>query len=118
VSVMSIGSYEFSPHDRVENFPTPLVYIAWDEHMMFSAPMAVPLAPETTFDQLMTNVLPQLYAQHPDFARIDWSKVQWFRQHDLFTPRRTGSLADYGMGHKSVLRFRTPGLEGLRGSCG
>jgi phenol hydroxylase P4 protein len=36
----------------------------------------------------------------------------------LFTPRMQATLAEQGFGHKSVLRFRTPGLEGLRGSCG
>ena len=29
-----------------------------------------------------------------------------------------GTLAENGFGHKSVLRFRTPGLEGIHGSCG
>lgn len=118
MSVTAIGPYEHAPRDRAEAFPAPLVYIAWDEHMMFSSPLAVPLPPETTFEQMMGQVLPRLYGQHPDFARIDWSKVQWFRRHALFTPRRYGSLAEHGLGHKSVLRFRTPGLEGLRGSCG
>jgi len=26
-------------------------------------------------------------------------------------------MAENGMGHKSVIRFRTPGLTGLAGSC-
>ena len=27
------------------------------------------------------------------------------------------TLAEHGLGHKSVIRFRTPGLTGLSGSC-
>jgi phenol hydroxylase P4 protein len=78
----------------------------------------LPLSLDTTFEQLQTKVLPKLYAQHPDFGRIAWSKVQWFRGDVMFTPKATNTLAAQGFGHKSVLRFRTPGLEGLRGSCG
>jgi len=96
----------------------PLLYLAWDEHMMFAAPAVLTLSPSTTFEQLRAQVLPALYGEHPDFARIDWSTVQWFRDGAMFTPKMNGSLAEQGLGHKSVLRFRTPGREGLRGSCG
>jgi len=70
------------------------------------------------FDALIHKVLPKLYGEHPDFANIHWDKVQWFRGSTMFTPKLAGTLAEHGVGHKSVLRFRTPGLEGLRGSCG
>jgi phenol/toluene 2-monooxygenase (NADH) P4/A4 len=118
VSVAAIGSYSFRPRDTVEKFPAPLLYIGWDEHMMFPSALALPLPLETPFEQVIQQVLPKLYSQHPDFARIDWAKVQWFRGGTLFTPKLQGTLAEHGFKHKSVLRFRTPGLEGLRGSCG
>jgi len=101
-------------HERTK----PLLYLAWDEHMMFAAPAVLTLSPSTTFEQLRAQVLPALYGEHPDFGRIDWSTVQWFRDGAMFTPKMNGSLAEQGLGHKSVLRFRTPGREGLRGSCG
>jgi phenol hydroxylase P4 protein len=44
--------------------------------------------------------------------------VQWFCGDKMFTPKPNKTLAEHGFTHKSVLRFRTPGLEGLRGSCG
>ena len=118
MSVTALGTYQFSPRDTVEKFPAPLMYIGWDEHMMFPSALALPLPLETTFEQLVSQVLPKLYGQHPDFARIQWSKVQWFRSDVLFTPRMAGTLAEHGFRHKSLLRFRSPGLEGLRGSCG
>ena len=118
MSVTAIGSYRHTSHDSAARFAEPLLYIGWDEHMMFAAPVVLPLSPQTTFEQLQQKVLPNLYATHPDFGRIDWSRVQWFRGDVMFTPKSADTLAARGFGHKSVLRFRTPGLEGLRGSCG
>lgn len=118
MSVTAIGNYAHTSHDGAARFGQPLLYIGWDEHMMFAAPAVLPLSPDTTFEQLRGKVLARLYGEHPDFAQIDWARVQWFRGDVMFTPRDDGTLATHGFGHKSVLRFRTPGLEGLRGSCG
>jgi phenol/toluene 2-monooxygenase (NADH) P4/A4 len=114
---VALGPYRFAPRDTVLRFPQPLLYVGWDEHMMFCAPLAIPL-PDMRFDEFIARVLPRLYGQHPDFARIDWTRVQWFRSAALFTPELRATLAAQGFHHKSVLRFRTPGLEGLKGSCG
>ena len=118
MSVAAIGNYSHASHDGAARFAAPLLYIGWDEHMMFAAPVVLPLSPDTSFEQLQNKVLRKLYGDHPDFGLIDWSRVQWFRDGAMFTPDMKGSLAAQRIGHKSVLRFRTPGLEGLRGSCG
>lgn len=117
MSTLAMSEYTFAPRDTVERFTQPLMYFGWDEHMMFAAPLAVPLSLATSFDNVVNKVLPALYGQHPEFAQINWSKVQWFRSADMFTPRMQDTLAENGFGHKSVLRFRTPGLEGIHGSC-
>ena len=118
MSTVAIGAYEFTSHDTAAHFADSLLYIGWDEHMIFAAPLSVPLSLSTTFDALIQNILPALYGQHPEFKKINWSKVQWFRSAEMFTPRLQGTLAEQGFAHKSVLRLRTPGLEGIRGSCG
>lgn len=118
MSVTAAGPYDFPARDAAGNFPAPLLYLGWDQHMMFCAPFAVPVSPATRFGDLVRQLLPRLFGEHPDFARIDWARVQWFRSAVLFTPDMGKSLADQGFGHKSVLRFRTPGLEGLHGSFG
>ena len=118
MSVTALAPYDFPAKDVRANFALPLMYFGWDEHMMFCAPLAVPLDLDIRFDALIAQVLPRLYGEHPDFARIDWKKVQWFQGSRLFTPRLDATLAEMGFKHKSVLRFRTPGLEGIRGSCG
>ncbi len=93
-----------------------LLYIGWDRHLMFAAPLCIPVPPEMPFGALQAAVLPGLYGQHPDFARIDWAGVAWRRDGEAFTPDPARSLADNGIGHKDVLRFRTPGLDGLYGA--
>jgi phenol hydroxylase P4 protein len=42
--------------------------------------------------------------------------VQWFDSGEPFQPDPSKSLADNGLVHKSVIRFRTPGLTGIGGS--
>ena len=118
MSVAAIGDYQHASHDDAARFEHPLLYIGWDEHMMFAAPIVQMLPLNTPFDALIHKVLPKLYGEHPDFANIQWDKAQWFRGSTMVMPKRADALADHGFGHKSVLRFRTPGLEGLRGSCG
>ncbi|MEO0315653.1 MAG: hypothetical protein RI928_2109 [Pseudomonadota bacterium] len=118
MNVAAINQEVHASHDSAAHFSQPLIYIGWDEHMMFAAPIVQLLSLETSFDELMHKVLPALYGAHPQFALIHWEQVQWFRGSTMFTPRASASLAAHGFTHKSVLRFRTPGLEGLRGSCG
>lgn len=118
MNVAATGNYQHASHDGAARFANPLLYIGWDEHMIFAAPVVQMLSLDTTFEELMHKLLPKLYGAHPDFGLIRWEQVQWFRGSTMFTPRPLGTLAEHGFTHKSVLRFRTPGLEGLRGSCG
>ena len=93
-----------------------LLYIGWDDHLLFSAPMCLPLPPDMPFGALLGEVLPGVYGSHPDFAKIDWSRVEWQDSGRPFKPDAAKSLADNGLVHKSVIRFRTPGLNGIGGS--
>lgn len=103
--------------DLVENFHgNILVYVHWEEHLMFCAGFTFPLPPEMPFGALVQEVLPGVYAQHPDFEKVDWSAVRWTLDGEEFTPDMEKSLKEQNIGHKSLLRFWTPGLNGYRGS--
>lgn len=109
-------NYVGEVRDRVANFHgKQLFYIAWDDHLMFGAPHALPLAPDTPFRVVVENIIPAVYAQHPDMAKIDWKAVQWLRSGQPFVPDLDKSLVDNGLGHKAIVRFRTPGLTGIGG---
>ncbi len=110
--------YTSEVRDRVENFHgQQLLYIGWDNHLMYSNPLCIPVAPDMPFSMLPTKILPDLYDLHPDMAKVDWKKVEWLRDGKSFTPDMNESVAGNGFGHKSVLRFATPGLNGLDGRC-
>lgn len=103
--------------DRQENFHgNNVVYVHWEDHLSFCAALAFPLPPAMPFQALVSDVIGTYYKAHPDFARIDWSKVTWSVDGKPVTPDMTKSLAENGVGHKSLIRFWTPGLTGAQGS--
>ncbi len=119
MSVVAIKpGYTGEIKDRVENFHgKQLLYIGWEDHLMYCAPLAIPVPPDLPFAALTQEIIPSLYPAHPDTPKIDWSKVEWFRSGKPFTPDPAKSITDNGLGHKAVLRFRTPGLTGIGGTC-
>ena len=110
--------YRGEVKDAVERFHgNQLLYIGWDQHMMISAPIALPLPAAMPFGDLIDKVLPTtVFSAHPDWPKIKWSKVEWLRSTKPFKPDREKSLAENGLGHKALIRFRTPGLTGIAGS--
>ena len=57
------GNYDGPIADAVENFHgNQLVYVAWDQHLMFPVAAALPLPPQMPFGALVKEVLPSLYA--------------------------------------------------------
>ena len=115
--VTAIGAYAFEPADREAVFHgNRLLYIAWDRHRLFCAPHAFPFPPAMRLREVVENVLPGVYGYHPDFARIDWSAVTWRRGGQPWQPDLNATLEQNGLGHKEVIRFHTPGLDGIGGS--
>ena len=78
MSVKSIGDYSFTPKDKVENFHgNMLVYMQWEKHLSFCAPLAFPLPPDMPFGDLVAGVLAPAYAVHPDSENVDFEKGEW-----------------------------------------
>ncbi|MDR2851741.1 MAG: phenol hydroxylase subunit P4 [Burkholderiaceae bacterium] len=117
MSTKAIAAYDFPQRDTVDKFPAPLLYIGWDDHKMFCSPLCIPVPPATRFGDWVQSALPGMFGAHPDFARIDWNRVEWFSSGKPFKPDMNKTMAENGLGHKSMLRLRTPGLTGLGGSC-
>ena len=110
--------YKGEVKDRAELFHgNQLLFIGWEQHNMICAPLALPVPPAMAFGDLIEKLLPTTaYAAHPDWPQIDWAKATWQRSSESFTPDLSKSLADNGLGHKALLRFTTPGLNGIKGS--
>ncbi len=117
MSVTALGRYEFESRDALAKFKgRQLVYVNWEKHRMFSRPFVIAVPPSMLFSELIANYIKEAYSFHPDFEKIDWSRVVWQNSNTPFTPDPAKSLADNGIGHKDLIRFTTPGLDGLQGS--
>ncbi|MBR9867430.1 MAG: phenol hydroxylase [Oceanospirillales bacterium] len=109
--------YQGERMDRVENFHgNQVVYLGWDEHRMFCAAKAFPLPPSMPFAVLIENIMPEAFGQHPEFSQINWDTVEWLLDGEPFKPLADVSLADQEVGHKSLIRFKTPELKGYQGA--
>ncbi len=117
MSVRAIGNYEFAPRDRRENFGGNIVtYWHWEKHLMICSAVAFPLPPDMPFGAVVREVLPGVYGAHPDFEKLDWASAEWTLDGAPFTPDFDAGLADNGIGHKSLVTFATPGLDGIDGT--
>jgi phenol hydroxylase P4 protein len=113
-----IGDYPLRQQDTVEKFHgKQLLYLSWDHHLMFAAPFCIPVPRTLPFGALIMEVLPELYGEHPEFEDIDWKHTLWFNSEKRFIPDVGKSLEHHGIGHKDLIRFRTPALEGIRTSA-
>ena len=111
----SIGEYPMRQQDLEDRFyGKRLIYVSWDNHLMYAAPFCLPLPPTLPFGALVRDVLPELYGEHPEFEAIDWQRTQWFNSGKRFVPDFGKSIEHHGLDHKSLIRFRTPKLEGSR----
>lgn len=117
MTVKALAEYSYPSSDALENYKgKQLLYVNWEQHRMFSRPFVLALPPETMFSLIIEKYITDCYSYHPDFAQIDWSRVIWQNSNTVFTPDPARSLRDNGIGHKDLIRFTTPGLNGLAGS--
>jgi phenol hydroxylase P4 protein len=104
--------------DRLGNFHgNQVVYVHWEKHLSFCAAIAFPLPPDMPFGAFIDAVIKPHYAPHPQAEAIDWNAVTWQIDGADATPDLGKSLAENGVGHKSLVRFWTPGLDGYHGSA-
>jgi len=114
MSVKAIrNDYHGDFKDRVAAFHgEQLISVCWEKHTMMGWPMCLMVSPQMSFGELIEKRFPGIYGQHPDFVRIDWSAVQWSTAAGPFAIDMSKSISTLGLRHKSLLRFRTPGLDG------
>jgi len=115
----SLDTYEPDASDNADHFYNNwLIYICWENHLMYCAPFCVPLPPSLPFGALVGDLMPELYGEHPEFEQIDWQRTKWFDSDKQFRADFGKSLEHHGLRHKSLIRFNTPALEGSRVSKG
>jgi phenol/toluene 2-monooxygenase (NADH) P4/A4 len=117
MAVTALGDFTGIPRDTLAHFHGgQLVYLGWDRHLMFYAPLCFCVPPSMRLGELIHGPAAGLWSSHPDWHAIDWSRAEWLRSGEPFSPDLDRSLADNGIGHKEIVRLRTPGLDGIAGS--
>ena len=109
--------YQFEALDLQYHYgDNTLIYVGWDHHTLFCAAHGLVVSPQQSFQDLIDQQLTGGFHQHPDFAQIDWKEVLYQLDGQVFSPDLSKSLASQNIGHKSLLRFVTPGLNGYQHS--
>lgn len=91
-----------------------VLFVEWHGHLSISAPIALLVNPEQKFqDFIHTQLNDSVFASHPDWQNVDWSAVEWIFQRETLNFQAQDSFQSLNIGHKSYLRFHTPGLNGL-----
>ncbi len=113
MAVKALYDYQYPALDTQDKFHgNQLLYVGWDDHFMFAAPLAFVVPPSTKFSELVENTLTFGFGRHPEWAKIDFSKVVWLKSGQPFVPEMDKTLAEQGIKHKDALRLQTPGLNG------
>lgn len=116
MSVLAASPYHFPAKDAAEQFSAPLLYVGWEDHLMFCAPACVAVPPTLKFGEFVAKILPDIFGGHPDFAMINWHQLHWYKSGELWFPDAAKTMTENGLRHKDVIRMKTPGLHGLKGS--
>ena len=100
--------YSGPDRDIVENFHgNQLVYVHWEGHLNFCAAITLPLPPAMPVRELIEEVLPALYGVDPEWRSGELDGARWMLDGKDWVPDPARSLADQGVGHKSLIRFWT-----------
>ena len=110
--VVARKEYVGVARDRIENFNgKQLVFVSWDHHLLFAAPIMFCVEPQSTLGELIDNHLMPLLRIDADAAAIDWDQAEWLKGTQPWVPDFSASLEANGIGHKVQLRFKTPQLN-------
>ncbi|MGE5471582.1 MAG: phenol hydroxylase subunit P4 [Bacteroidota bacterium] len=113
MAVKALYDYQYPAADTQDKFHgNQLLFVGWDDHFLFVAPLAFSVSPNAKFSELVEQNLTFAYNRHPDWAKIDFSKAVWLKSGKPFQPDFNKTLAEQGIKHKDALRLQTPGLNG------
>ena len=106
MTVKALYDYEFPSADRAENFgDDQLVYVHWEGNLFlvsavaFRAPKAMPIG------DFVEGMVKPWASSDPDFDPS--AMTAWRLFDDPIDVTATASLAELGIGHKGLLKFRT-----------
>jgi len=106
MAVKALYDYDFPSADRIENFgDDQLVYVHWAGNPLFCSAAAFRAPRATPFGEFVAAMVQPWAASDPEFDPASIAGWQLFDEPLAADPQR--SLAELGIGHKSLLTFRT-----------
>jgi len=104
MSVKALYDYEFPSMDRAEVFDDDvLVYVHWEGNPIFCSAACFRVPKTMPFGEFVTSFVVPWAESDPDF---DPERTQhWRLFNDPLDVADTKSLADLGIGHKTLLTF-------------
>jgi phenol hydroxylase P4 protein len=104
MTVRAIGNYDFPSADRQELFgDDELVYVHWQDNPLFCSAAAFRAGRAMTFGDFMAGIVDPWLSSDPDYSPAAVKK--WRLDGRDFEPDPQSTLADQGVGHKSLLVF-------------
>lgn len=106
VSVRAMAPYEFPSADRQEVFgEDQLVYVHWRGNPLFCAAAAFRAPQAMPFEQFVEAMVDPWAGSDPSYTPT--APKHWELDGQPFTPEAGRGLRDQGVGHKSLVIFRT-----------
>lgn len=107
--------YKGEVRDDVVHFHgQTLLFVYWEDHLLFCAPAALLVNPHDSVAALVEQ-LKQALAYDPVAAQLTVENIDWYRSGDYASDERwpmdeQKTLAENGLTHKTLIRMRTPTL--------
>jgi phenol hydroxylase P4 protein len=103
MAVRSIGAYDFPSRSRAELYgDDQLVHVYWNHNMFLCAPSCFRAPKAMPWAVFLAEVVHPVFAADPDFDP-ETTSFTWQLDDAPLTPRDDASLAELGVGHKSLL---------------
>ncbi len=103
MAVRAIGEYTFPSSSRAELYgDDQLVHVYWNHNMWMCAPACFRVPRAMPWGTFLAEVVYPVWECDPDFDR-ETTTFTWEVDHRPMTPADGASLADLGVGHKSLL---------------
>jgi phenol hydroxylase P4 protein len=106
MSIKALGDYDFPAKDRQEVYgDDQLVNVFWEGNMLFCAAACFRAPRAMPWGDFKAKMIDPWASADPDY-RPD-AAVKWHKDDKPFAPKPEQTLAELGIPHKGLVKFRT-----------
>lgn len=106
MAVKALGEYKFPAKDRQEIFGDDmLVNVHWEDNLLFCSAACFRAPKAMTWSDFKAQMIDPWASCDPDYDPS--APTDWRIGDEPFAPHAEKSLADLGVRHKGLIKFRT-----------